>query len=80
MSALFDRVAHHVLLWLANSAAPEVLCEPVTGGADSDLRAGSSWHRGSKLAGAPACICSSMLFKNEKCLNRFNRSTSMSDI
>lgn len=80
VSALFDRVAHHVLLWLANSAAPEVLCEPVTGGADSDLQAGSLWHRGSKVAGETACICSSMLVKNEKCLNRFSGSTCMCDI
>lgn len=80
VSALFDRVAHHVLLWLANSAAPEVLCEPVTGGADSDLHAGSLWHRGSKVAGETACICSSMLVKNEKCLNRFSGSTCMCDI
>lgn len=80
MSALFDRVAHHFLLWLANSAVPEVLCEPVTQGADSDLDAGSLWHRGLKLAEETACICSSMLVKNEKCSNRFNRSTCMCDI
>lgn len=53
---------------------PEVLCEPVTGGADSDLHAGSSWHRGAKLAGEAACICS------ERCLNGLNGLTCMCDI